>query len=150
MKCTLNIYNDDGDTLLERELTHEQALAVLITLPNQTPTVPEPEKEVDEPVTIQSPKTKGKKGKNKCSICGVRGHTSRSCKASSQKESASPSKQESAPNAEPMTEDQFDFLKHLQKIGDLSSKDFAANEGLALSEVNRAITCRNYHEYRNF
>jgi hypothetical protein len=38
-------------------------------------------------------------------------------------------------------------MKYLQKIGDLSSKNFAEDRGVSLVEVNKAIRARNFREY---
>jgi hypothetical protein len=77
-----------------------------------------------------------------CKKCGKTGHIAKTCTGPS---AAAPTFGDKAH----LTEDQFDELKHIQSIGELISKDFAFEKDLALSEVNRAITSRNYEVYSN-
>jgi hypothetical protein len=56
-----------------------------------------------------------------------------------------------SPAASPtLTADEFDELKYLQQIGDLSSKQFAETKRVPLAQVNRAIASASYEDYLNF
>jgi len=97
--------------------------------------------------TTKSPKqntskTPPKRNAKVCKKCGKPGHMAKTCTAPT---AATPTFGDKAL----LTEDQFDELKHIQSIGELISKDFAFERDLALSEVNRAITSRNYEAYSN-
>jgi hypothetical protein len=83
-----------------------------------------------------------KKGAKVCKKCGKPGHMAKTCTTPT---AAAPTFGDKAH----LTEDQFDELKHIQSIGELISKDFALDRDLALSEVNRAITSRNFEAYSN-
>jgi hypothetical protein len=91
-------------------------------------------------------KAKRVKGTRVCKVCGKPGHMAKTCPTA---RGAAPIPR-TEPKSRRLTEDQFDQLKHLQAIGDLSSHEFAAESGTALSEVNRAITSRSYEEYCDF
>jgi hypothetical protein len=88
----------------------------------------------------------GKKKGNKCGKCGKRGHNAKTCPTAHTNTVQPPAFGDKTK----LDEDQFDDLKHRQSIGDLISKDFAADNSLALSEVNRAIASRNFEEYSHF
>jgi hypothetical protein len=95
------------------------------------------EAEHDEPAP-----TPGKRKPRKCGQCGKPGHIARHCTGIGAR-AAAPIEV----SGQPLAEDEFDEMKHLQKIGDLSSRDFAEDRGVSLAEVNRAIGCRNFEEY---
>jgi hypothetical protein len=94
------------------------------------------------PATRPEQKTGKKKGTKVCKNCGRPGHLAKTCKAV-----PAPAATTTFGDKQLMTEDQFDDLKHLQSVGDLISKEFAAENSLPLSEVNRAIGTRNYELY---
>jgi hypothetical protein len=83
-----------------------------------------------------------KKGTKVCENCGKPGHIAKTCKFEPAGAAA-----RTFGDKQLMTEDQFDELKHLQSIGDLSSKEFADDRGIAIAEVNRAIAARNFEAY---
>lgn len=92
------------------------------------------EKEEVEPVP-------GKRKQRKCSQCGKPGHIARKCLRAA----AAPAPLKDKPDQ--LTEEQFDEMKELQKSGDLSTRVFAAEHGLAITEVNRAIPFARYEDY---
>ncbi|CCD89877.1 protein of unknown function [Bradyrhizobium sp. ORS 285] len=117
---------------------------------------PEPKRRGRKPGP-QKPQKAGPGGWTPKPCCGSKGaRHKKGCPAASgpapRKSASLPSTplREEDEEVKPLTEDQFDELKHLQEIGDLSSRAFAQQNGLALSEVNKAITSRSYREYREW
>lgn len=124
---------------VERELTELLGGDVLAA--------PAPRAKKPKAKAIQSKAAKPQNGKRTvtCKKCGKQGHQAKTCNA------AAPAVvMPTFGDKHLLTEDQFDELKHLQSIGDLISKDFAAHHDVPVAQVNRAIACRNFEEYVNF
>jgi hypothetical protein len=142
---SLIIVDDDGNIVIDHPLTPDAAVKIIAdALANKiepkTESEPEP-----EPVPVARSSNAPAKKKNKCGLCGKRGHTARRCDAQVS------GKADEADRGTLLTEDQFDDLKQLQKLGDLSSsKDFADNHGLPIAQVNRAINSRTFDEYHKW
>ena len=119
------------ELLEERARVNTELLAILE--PERTEFDEEPER-----ATAPSAKRKARK----CGQCGKPGHIARHCIGVGLKPAASVEV-----SGQPLTEDEFDEVKHLQKIGDLSSRDFAEERGVSLAEVNKAIQARSFKDY---
>src|SRR5277367_4663850 len=148
MTYTLMIAKD-GEMIAEREATPDMVIALLAEMATNNPT-PQLEVAATHIETSGPKKSRSRKetvvtrtkGAKVCKKCGKPGHMAKTCTAPT---AATPTFGDKAL----LTEDQFDELKHIQSIGELISKDFAFERDLALSEVNRAITSRNYEAYSN-
>ena len=84
------------------------------------------------------------KGQRICSVCHRPGHNAKTCTSGTD----TPVATHSPSLADCLSEDQFDEIKHLQRSGELISREYADENGLPLREVNTAIASRNYDEYR--
>jgi hypothetical protein len=143
--------NDDNDVaVIDAEaISAESVIFIMGDLLRDARTTPAPEQveETDEekPAPVQ-PAGKGKKARKTttCPICGKQGHIRKTCpKRPVGGTTTTPSK----PGVKKLNEDQFDELKHLQSIGDLSSKDFAFDNDVPIGEVNRAISARIFEDH---
>jgi hypothetical protein len=114
---------------------------------------PEPTEVVEEETPVLITPKPGKQKQRKvraCSGCGKPGHSVTTCektKMSDQKIRDTFGSSDDDVSGQPLGEDDFNDLKYLQKIGDLSSKSFAEDRGVSLTEVNKAIRARNFREY---
>lgn len=103
-----------------------------------------------KPLTVlDKPRKQGapgrKKGARTCKECGKPGHIAKTCPVN---RGAAPVSRFNQSVAR-LTEDQFDELKQLQLIGELSSLEFSVEHSIDLGEVNRAITSRTFNDYMN-
>lgn len=93
---------------------------------------------------LEGKKAAKKKGGRKCGNCGEAGHRADRCGTQVPAPVANGEDNYIPPL---LTEEEFNAMKELQRSGDLSSRNFASEHNLALSEVNRAIPFSSYDDY---
>src|SRR5690242_20297640 len=142
MKINYNLLGVDepGEAALDIEISPERAALIFADIHDEHIATPAPQ---DEPREERMPVIRrNKHGRRKCGQCGRPGHTARTCQ---QKQTSAP--RQADPSRELLTEDQFDDIKHLKSTGELSSLEYARENGVSLAEVNKAVMSRNYDEY---
>jgi hypothetical protein len=131
---TLLVTDDDGNSVVDHELTPDQAVTILVRALAEA----QFEREAPETVKPVNEKPKKKRKQRTCSVCGKPGHIAKTCPG------------DETSKSDPLTEEGFATLKGVQLAPEFHSKDFAQAHGVSVAEVNRAALSGSYDEYRNF
>lgn len=146
---TVNVIDDNGEIVYERELTSDEIIEelisdkkiVIIGVSASATEIPAilPKREYKKKDPVMDPAPPKQKHQKTCSYCDLPGHMAKTCPKKRVDDRAST-------NDEPLTESEFDDVKQAKKDG-LTTLDCAHELKIPLIEVNRAYPAADYDYY---